>query len=656
MITLPRWKWIVLSLPIVSIIGFLGVAAFSQIHDWGLNWVWAVIVLLLFFWRLLLLRWLQAPPLSFNEPLLESPKLDESKANTELDQRALSVVRTTLEQAREDAVPWENWPLFWQRVQELVTAIAQIYYPEVKRPLLQIYVPQAYGLIRDSVDDVDRWMQTLSPLLGQVTVGQAVRAYELSQKLAPAARWGLIAWSWAQWITNPTVAATKTITQESQNRANRELIANVGLLMREQILKALGLRAIALYGRKQKPPSLEDQALDKAPATSESQTLRQILEQARPLDSLEAKPVNLFIVGRTGAGKSSLINTLFESPQAAVDVLPSTAVIQDYRWQSETGEDMILWDTPGYEQIQGPTLPEQMQQILPQCDVLLLVTPALDPALEADLEALARVQATAAKLPVVILVSQVDRLRPLREWSPPYDWEMGELPKERSIRDAVAYRQERFRAFDPIILPIVTGDRDQNRVPWGELELIQTLFATIDPAKQIRLGRCLRDREGRIAAAYRIIDRYSGLMATGQGIADLVKRPLLQFLSTALTGSPAAAWLLAEKLPLEQSPVVLCKMQMAYELFSLMGDRPSLVDRLASPKLDLGTIWPLLLRCPTPLAQDAWAVGHTLVEYWSQNDNLRPLSHPSAKATDIEARYRHYWQTYAARQQSPQKS
>lgn len=633
-----RWQWIVLSLPIVSILGFLGVAAFSQIHDWGLNWVWAIIVLLLFFWRLLLLRWLQMPETQLGEVLLNgsSPKVNDAAPNAALDQRALEVVRQSLETARQDIVPWENWPLFWQRAQELVTAIAQVYYPDVKRPLLQIYVPQAYGLIRDSVDDVDRWMQTLSPLLGQVTVGQAVRAYELSQKLAPAARWGLIAWSWAQWITNPTVAATKTVTQESQNRANRELIANMGLLMREQILKALGLRAIALYGRKKKPPTLEE----KSPDAAVSQTLRQILEQARPLASLETKPVNLFIVGRTGAGKSSLINTLFQTPQAAVDVLPSTDVIQDYRWQSETGEDMILWDTPGYEQIQGPTLPEQMQGILPQCDVLLLVTPALDPALEPDLDVLARVQATAANVPVVILVSQVDRLRPLREWSPPYDWERGEMPKERSIRDAIAYRQERFRAFNPIILPIVTADIQQNRTPWGELELIQTLFTTIDPAKQVRLGRCLRDREGRIAAAYRIIDRYSALMATGQGIADLVKGPLLQFLSTTLTGSPAAAWLLAEKLPLEQSPVVLCKMQMAYELFSLMGDRPALRDRLASPKLDLGRIWPLLLRCPPPLEQDAWAVGHTLVEYWSRDGNL------SVGGPDIDTRYDYYRKRY----------
>ena len=50
------------------------------------------------------------------------------------------------------------------------------------------------------------------------------------------------------------------------------------------------------------------------------------------------KPVNLLLVGRTGAGKSSVINTLFEADKAEVDVLPSTDDVRSYQWQTDSGD------------------------------------------------------------------------------------------------------------------------------------------------------------------------------------------------------------------------------------------------------------------------------------------------------------------------------
>ena len=46
---------------------------------------------------------------------------------------------------------------------------------------------------------------------------------------------------------------------------------------------------------------------------------------------------------------------------------------------------------------------------------------------------------------------------------------------------------------------------------------------------------------------------------------------VLQFISTVTTGSPALAHLLAEKIPVEELPVVIGKLQMAYDLFSLLS-------------------------------------------------------------------------------------
>jgi len=281
MTQLPWWKWFLLALPLVAIALLVLIAASIQIHAWGLSWLWAVVVVVLILWRWGVAHWLvetQATP--------ALPELLNGGDRTAQDQQALQILQDILAKSRDDVPPWENWLLFWQRAHTLVNGIAHVYYPNSQRPLLHIYVPQAYRLLRDTVEDVDRWLQTLDPILSRVTVGQAVRAYELSRQWAPAARWGVTAWQLSQWVLNPSVALTNTLTQGQQQKANQALIANLGLTLREQTLKALGLRAIALY-------SGAVPSLDLPSPSLQTGTLQDILEETLPLTRAETDPVNL---------------------------------------------------------------------------------------------------------------------------------------------------------------------------------------------------------------------------------------------------------------------------------------------------------------------------------------------------------------------------
>lgn len=627
MVRLQTWQWVVLALPLVSVLGFLGIAASMQIHQWGLNWVWAVFLVLFVGWRWLLNRWLHSPALAEVETALaeleaEAAALTPSMTGSDRHQQAQRELQRILQAAREDLPPWEDWQTFWQRCQTLVAAVARVYHPDVKRPLLNVYIPQAYGLIRGTVEDVDRWMHKLSPALNQMTVGQAVEAYELYQKLEPATRTALKIWNWSMWVLNPAAALARTATRRYTNTANQQLLANLGQILREQALTALGTRAIALYSGEAVP------VLEPAPALPQRQTqrLRDLLVQAEDPE-LDQKPVRLLLMGRTGAGKSSLINTLFMAERATVDLLPTTVQFQEYRWQAATGEALVLIDAPGYEQI-GANYRNQLLDQAAIADALILVTPAPDPALEMDRELLRAAQAEVSEQPVIAVVTQVDRLRPLREWQPPYDWQRGERPKERSIREAVAYRQEMLGDLCSVILPVVNRS-EQQRPAWGLEPLAQALLEHIEPAKQLRLARFLRDLEARTAAATQVIDRYAFQMSTTQGLAALLKSPILQFLSTMMTGSPTLAVLLAEKIPVEQSPLVLGRLQMAYELFTLLKPSASLQN------FDLLTLWPLLLEQSMGSSiQDAWAFGQTLIELWTHG--LEPQS--------LKERYRFYQQ------------
>ena len=595
-----------LALPLVTVVFFIVIAAGFQLRSWGITWIWAVILLVFVGWRWLLVHWTKPREI---EQIITAVKAELTSVTVaDVDSQTLEAsLQPIVTAAREDPPVWDDWAAFWHRCQRVVATVAHHYHPDVKYPLLNIYVTQAYGLIRGTVDDMDRAMTQLAPVLNQVTVGQAYEAYEIYQKLEPSMGKLWQAWNWAQWLINPAAAAAKVASQKSSTQANQQLLVNLSQLLRETALRNLAQQTAALYGGSTLPAIFATDSSD-TPATKTT-TLRSILETATPAKTIQKKPVSLMLVGRTGAGKSSLINTLFKTDLADVDVLPSTDQIRQYSWQLDTGEVLNLIDSPGYEQIARDDFRDLVLAQAATADLLVLTTPALDPALQSDKTFLQDLAEHSP--PTVVALTQVDRLRPVREWQPPYDWQMGSRPKEISIREAVGYRVEVLA--QETIVPIVTYDSD--RAAWNDETLALKLVETLGNAKQYRLAQFLTNQTALAKAAAKLIDQYTFQMTTTQGVAELLKSPILRYLSRMMTGSDLLATALMEKIPVEQAPVVIGKLQLAYELFNLLSPDERTFDLVA--------IWPTLLDNSAPPVQNAWAFGHALTAYWlGETDQL----------------------------------
>ncbi len=612
---LTPWQWAGLVLPIAVPIALLAVAAGRQFHAWGADWLWALFVLAGVGWRWGLVRWLQPLATSADGSAAgtppNTPNPSPASPTDALATRTEAAIAQVLAAAKDDAPLWEDWPTFWQRGQTLLVEIARVYRPDVKYPLLDITVPQAYALMRGTIDDLDRWMQQLAPVLNQFTVAQAVRAYETYHQFAPAARVALKVWGWAQWAINPAAAAARAATQASQERATQELLSNFDRLLREKALRILAQRAIALYGG---TPPTEPAPLSPRLAMR-GQSINELLAQAQPEPT--AHPLELAIVGRAGAGKSSLVNALFRADLAKIDLLPNTETPESYTWATPSGDTLVLWDTPGYEQADRPDRRDLALATARRANLLLLVTPATDPALAMDAQFLQHLPRTGdpdAAPPLLIAVTHVDWVSPQREWQPPYDWQQGDRPKEVAIREAVRYRIETLLPAAPWrVVPVVAGGESG---AWNIEALSRAAIEAVPSAQQLRLAACLRDRAVRVEAAVRAIDAAALQMSTAEGMTALLKRPVLQFVSTLTTGSPNLAYLLAEKIPVEQLPIAVGKLKLAFDLWQLLG------EDARSGTFDLLALWPLLLEGGDRPDREAWAFGHAAIEGWMASPPL----------------------------------
>lgn len=161
-----------------------------------------------------------------------------------------------------------------------------------------------------------------------------------------------------------------------------------------------------------KPESL--QAIEKPLASLPHAIGKHIFDHIQKLTHYE--PV-IGIMGKTGAGKSSLCNALFQSEVTTISDIDS-CTREVLRLRLRSGDhSLILLDLPGVgESEQRDTEYESLyRRILPELDLILWVIKADDRAFSVDERFYRRVMSDHHQR-VLFVVNQADKIEPSHEW------------------------------------------------------------------------------------------------------------------------------------------------------------------------------------------------------------------------------------------------
>lgn len=398
------------------------------------------------------------------------------KASADWSQKELSIWNDSKHHVRQQLMVDIEWGNLDQTGLEVLEFVAK----KFDKKSLDFSIPEGLKLFEEVSRRYKLVVREHIPGIEYLKVSYIKAGYEaydkygeLGQKIVKAAIWG-------NHLKNLYLNPLKVISDLGREQATatmtRGVVDDMQYAAKQALLDEVAAVAIDLYSGRF---SIEDEAL-KASDVSE-------LDEQRFAPELE--PVRIVLVGQTSSGKSSLINALKQELVAEVDVLPSTDTSMVYNAFVDDNDVRVV-DLQGLDG--NPKTEALMLKEMTQADVVLWVLKASQSARDLDKQLKDRFDAfyddpknISRKKPIVVsVVNQVDRLKPVDDWQPPYDLENPTSAKAKIIAQALEYNHILLQT--DIALPLAIAPE---KVQFGLDTLRQTLIERIADANNVQRNR-----------------------------------------------------------------------------------------------------------------------------------------------------------------------
>ncbi len=390
-----------------------------------------------------------------------------------------------IEQMADDATVSE-WPLndgasLLRLARHVLLTVATHFHPGRSQPLLEMTVPHTLTIIERAARELRDEVVTNIPFSHRLTLGSMARARNLRKLIKRHEGW----FRAARAIFAPQSAAVAELRRAVGSQVLDHGSERVQTWLLREYIRKLGYHAIDLYGglaRLEEEEPLD--APDRRLATPEAS------------EADEHEPLRVLLLGRANAGKSSLINALFGEVTAAVDLLPdTTSEIVGYRLERDDQVQGLIFDTPGFDgDLFGSRV---LERTAGDADLILWVTAAHRPDRAEERQRLDQLRAMLADPkrqppPLLVVMTHIDRLRPAREWKPPYTLEPPEGTKAGQIVAALEAVAESLDVDIGSVIPVCLAD---DRIYNVDDALNAAMLVRQDAANRVRLLRCLRARK-----------------------------------------------------------------------------------------------------------------------------------------------------------------
>jgi len=260
---------------------------------------------------------------------------------------------------------------------------------------------------------------------------------------------------------------------------------------------------------------------------NEKQRTNELWSKAQALVGDETIKPRIIVAGKTGVGKSSVLNALLKDNVYETGVLPTTRKNNEEIWGTDNG-DIIVIDAPGLGEAEAPNINKntEYEDNIKQlgelnAHILLLILKCDDRALKLEKDFVDSWNSSflLRKLPVIIAINQIDKMKPVRSWEPDkLNLKTPQREKEKNIRSYIDYVSS-LKVFEEYalkkrIIPISSGESYNDPEQYGVRNLKETIYKALPDAAKTIFSRAaeLKKKE-----AQRITNNYSRGVAAAVG-------------------------------------------------------------------------------------------------------------------------------------------